>query len=70
VVTADDSDITITVRDPGPGFNPDLADPDKFQTSTLTHGRGICLIRSLVSEVCFAHKGAEIRMRKRLTRSS
>lgn len=70
VVTADDSDITVVVRDPGPGFNLELADPDKFQASTLTHGRGICLIRSLVSEVDFTHRGAEIRMRKHLTRGT
>lgn len=70
LVTVDDSDITIAVRDPGPGFNLQLADPDKFQTSTSTHGRGICLIRSLVNEVSFEHNGSEILMRKRLSRGS
>ncbi len=66
VVTVDVNEITIAVRDPGPGFDLERADPDKYQVTKLTHGRGICLIRSLVSEVTFAHHGAEIVMRKRL----
>jgi anti-sigma regulatory factor (Ser/Thr protein kinase) len=61
-----ESDITITVRDPGPGFDLALADPENFAATTLSHGRGICLMRSLMTEVTFAHRGAEIRMRKRV----
>ncbi|MGA9567833.1 MAG: ATP-binding protein [Candidatus Korobacteraceae bacterium] len=67
-VAVDGADITITVRDPGPGFDLALADPDNFTATTLSHGRGICLMRSLMTEVTFAHRGAEIRMRKRLGR--
>lgn len=70
VVTADLSDITVAVRDPGPGFDPGRADPEKFQATKLTHGRGICLMRSLMSEVSFAHHGAEIVLRKHLNRDS
>ncbi len=66
VVTVDGAEITITVRDPGPGFDLALADPENFAATTLSHGRGICLMRSLMTEVTFAHCGAEIRMRKRL----
>lgn len=68
-VAVSESDITITVRDPGPGFDLTLADPEKFAVTTLSHGRGICLMRSLMTEVTFAHRGAEIRMRKRLNHS-
>jgi anti-sigma regulatory factor (Ser/Thr protein kinase) len=66
IVTVDDGEITIAVRDPGPGFDLKLADPEDYRVTKLSHGRGICLIRSLVTEVTFAHHGAEIIMRKRL----
>ncbi len=66
VVTADANEITVEVRDPGAGFDLKLADPEKYRATKLTHGRGICLIRSLVSEVRFGQQGAEIVMRKRL----
>jgi serine/threonine-protein kinase RsbW len=58
------SEITISVRDPGPGFDPVLADPDNFAVSTQSNGRGICLMRSLMTEVTFAHGGSELIMRK------
>lgn len=66
VVTADESEITISVSDPGPGFDLALADPENYRLTTLTHGRGICLIRSLVSEVTCKRRGAEILLRKRI----
>ena len=65
-VSAGESDIVISVRDPGPGFDLALADPENYQVTTLTHGRGIILMRSLMSEVRFAHRGSEIVLRKRL----
>lgn len=66
IVTVDAGEIAIAVRDPGPGFDLQLADPENYQVTKLSHGRGICLIRSLVTEVTFTHQGAEIVMRKRL----
>jgi len=65
-VVIEGSDIVITVRDPGPGFAVALADPESYQATTPSHGRGICLMRSLMTEVKFAHGGTEIRLRKRL----
>jgi serine/threonine-protein kinase RsbW len=69
-VAVDASDITITVRDPGPGFDLALADPEKYAASTMSHGRGICLIRGLMTEVNFARGGSELRMRKHFSRCS
>jgi serine/threonine-protein kinase RsbW len=66
-VTTDADGVTITVRDPGPGFDVAAADPDNYSATTLTHGRGICLIRSLMSEVAFGRGGGEIRMYKQIS---
>jgi serine/threonine-protein kinase RsbW len=66
-VTANASDIAISVRDPGPGFDLALADPENYAASTSSHGRGICLIRGLMTEVSFARGGSELRMRKRVS---
>jgi serine/threonine-protein kinase RsbW len=66
VVTANAEEITISVRDPGPGFPLEKADPENYKVTKLSHGRGICMIRSLVDEVSFAHHGAEIVLRKRI----
>jgi len=66
-VTANASDIAITVRDPGPGFDLALADPEKYTATTLSHGRGICLIRGLMTDVSFARGGSELQMRKRFS---
>ena len=65
-VTANANEITVAVRDPGPGFDSHRADADKYVATRLSHGRGICLIRSLVTEVSFAHRGAEIVLRKQI----
>ncbi len=65
-VTADTTDVVITLRDPGPGFDLALADPENYAGTTLSHGRGICLIRSLMTEVVFARGGSEIQMRKHI----
>jgi anti-sigma regulatory factor (Ser/Thr protein kinase) len=58
------SGITMLVRDTGPGFDLALADPDNFAAGTQSNGRGICLMRSLMTEVTFAHGGSELIMRK------
>lgn len=67
VVNANAKEVTISVRDPGRGFPLEKADPNNYKVTTRPHGRGIIMIRSLVDEVSFAHHGAEIVLRKRMT---
>jgi len=57
--------IVIIVTDPGPGFSPDLlSDPMRHENLYADHGRGVYLIRQLMDEVHFEHRGNEIRMWK------
>jgi serine/threonine-protein kinase RsbW len=64
-VECNDSDIAITVRDPGPGFDVDaLTDPTSEENLAEEHGRGIFLLRSLMDEVRFQEGGRLLQMRK------
>ena len=64
-VEIDTSAFTITIRDPGPGFDPDAATKTtEAGANTTEHGRGICLMRSLMNEVTYGHDGSEVRLRK------
>jgi serine/threonine-protein kinase RsbW len=57
--------IVITVTDPGPGFSPNLlSDPRRQENLYADHGRGVYLIRQLMDEVSFEHRGNEIKMWK------
>jgi serine/threonine-protein kinase RsbW len=65
---ADPTNVSFVIRDPGPGFNYErIANPAHFESTTLEHGRGIALMRSLVDEVSFARGGSEVRLCKHLT---
>jgi anti-sigma regulatory factor (Ser/Thr protein kinase) len=68
-VDVNPADIAISVRDPGPGFDFALADRDSFSATTLINGRGISLMRSLMTEIAFARGGSELVMRKSLESS-
>jgi len=60
-------EIACVVRDPGHGFNiARIADPGRFNATTLEHGRGIALMRAMVDELSFARGGSEVRFRKRI----
>ena len=59
------SAFTIVVRDSGAGFDPQVATHATETGSNLTqHGRGICLMRSLMDEVSYRRGGSEVWMRK------
>ena len=57
--------ITIVVRDPGAGFDPDsIPSPTDDTNLRAEHGRGILLINKLMDEVKHESNGTVIRMRK------
>ena len=57
--------MTIVVRDPGPGYDPDaVPDPLAGENLFSHHGRGLFLIRRIMDEVDLSQGGAEITMRK------
>lgn len=66
-VTCDESgEILISVRDPGPGFDPTtVANPLDPANVLKPSGRGIFLINGLMDDVRFADGGRELQMRKR-----
>lgn len=64
-VTCGAPGITIVVRDPGNGFDPNaVPDPLAGENIYSNHGRGIFLINRLMDEVKFEKNGTEIHMRK------
>ena len=63
-VSINSSAFTITVRDPGLGFDVEAAtQPTETGANMTTHGRG-CLMRRMVDEVIYRHGGAEVQLRK------
>lgn len=67
IVTHDASgDLTIIVRDPGPGFDvAAVPNPLEEQNVFKASGRGVFLINQLMDEVAFADGGREVQMRKK-----
>ena len=64
-VEIDPSAVTISIRDPGPGFDLYGATQATDDGTNLTpHGRGIYLMRSLMDEVTYLHRGTELHLRK------
>lgn len=59
-------EISILVRDEGPGFDADrVPDPTAPENIQSTHGRGIYLMRAYMDEVRFEEGGRAVHMRKR-----
>ena len=59
----DDRNITLVVADQGPGFCcHDVPNPTLRNNLFRESGRGLYIIKSIMSDVCFNDKGNEIRM--------
>jgi serine/threonine-protein kinase RsbW len=67
VAVNEHSDLLVSVKDTGSGFDPSrLPDPTAPENLMTPHGRGIFLIRQLMDEVQFKFDhGTELRMRRR-----
>jgi serine/threonine-protein kinase RsbW len=63
-------EVEIVVRDPGNGFEEEkVADPKSLETNYSESGRGISLMRGLMSEVTYCSGGSEVHLKKLLHRS-
>lgn len=55
--------LTITVSDEGPGFNPaGVPDPTAPENIESINGRGVFLMRNLADNITFNEKGNEVKM--------
>ena len=58
--------ITIVIKDPGEGFDTvGACDSTEGGTNLTEHGRGICLMRSLMDKVSYSHGGSQVHLTKR-----
>ena len=61
-----DGEVSITVRDEGPGFDSNtVPDPTTPERRLFEHGRGIYLMKALMDEVSFEEGGRVVHMRKK-----
>jgi serine/threonine-protein kinase RsbW len=61
-----DGEVSITVRDEGPGFDCNaISDPTFREHLLFTCGRGIYLMKTLMDEISFEESGAVVMMRKK-----
>jgi anti-sigma regulatory factor (Ser/Thr protein kinase) len=57
--------IVIMVRDPGPGFDPQVVPDCKEAESIYSgHGRGVYLMAKLMDKIEFHERGTEVRLKK------
>jgi len=61
-----DGEVSITVRDEGPGFDTSaVPDPTTPERRLFEHGRGIYLMKALMDEVSYEESGTVVHMRKK-----
>ena len=66
-----DGHVSIRIEDEGDGFDHDsVPDPTSPDNRLRTHGRGICLIRTLMDEVEFERGGSVVHIHKRANAAS
>ena len=58
------SAFTIVIQDAGPGFDVAAATTADPSGNTTEHGRGLCLMRSLMDDASYRRGGSEVRLRK------
>jgi serine/threonine-protein kinase RsbW len=63
-IEIDPSAFMIVIRDPGPGFDVAATETAGPSVNTTEHGRGICLMRSMMNDISYGHRGSEVRLRK------
>jgi len=70
-VEIEPSSITITVCDPGPGFDVEaVTQATECGANVSEHGRGIALMRGVMDEVTYHNGGSEVQLRKRLAETT
>ncbi|MDA1013437.1 MAG: ATP-binding protein [Planctomycetota bacterium] len=61
IVDLSDDSMTVSIRDEGPGFDPDeVANPTDSENLEIPSGRGLLLMRSFMDEVDFNDMGNEV----------
>lgn len=61
--TVTPEELSITITDKGPGFNPDgLPDPTSLERIELPHGRGVMLMRAYMTSVTYNPSGNIVTM--------
>jgi len=62
--SVDQTGITLSIEDVGPGFDPDaVPDPTRDENLTIASGRGLALMRAFMTEVEVIPPGNRIEMR-------
>jgi serine/threonine-protein kinase RsbW len=64
VVECTEANVSIVVRDQGPGF-PQKAGEDFLNEALEESGRGLCIMAHCADEVTFSARGNEVTLRKR-----
>ncbi|MEM1109325.1 MAG: ATP-binding protein [Planctomycetota bacterium] len=65
--SADAKQLSVTIEDEGPGFDPDdIPDPTAEENLGRPHGRGVMLMRAYMTEVRFNQRGNRVTLIKKL----